>query len=325
MPPRVALLREVLPEGWAALQAEPWEVTLCEASDRDSLRHILSTHEAVISTLSHRIDASLMAEISGGPLKIIANHGVGYENLDVAAIQAAGIWATHTPDVLTEATAEMAWALLLNLARRIGEGERLVRSGQWQGWAPNQLLGTGLRGKTLGIVGCGRIGQAFGRIAHFFGMRLTYFNRSRQTAFEQATGAISLPLEELLAQADVVSLHLPANAESYHLLNRRRLQLLKPTALLVNTGRGTAIEEAVLVKLLKAGHLGGAALDVYEYEPKLSDGLTELENVVLAPHLGSATRETRLAMLLCCRDNIRAVLMGEKPPNPCPIPLAPLQ
>lgn len=309
--PRILISRE-LEAGAMAQFAASAEVTLCEGLTAPALAEALQGQDALVSMLSDRLDAAFFEAVKGGTLKVIANHAVGYENIDLEAATAAGIWVCNTPDVLTEATAEMTLCLALALARRLTEGQQLARSGQWQGWAPTQLLGSSLVGATIGIVGAGRIGRAFAGLMQGFGPQVLYFNRSRKPEFE-ATGAEFCSLEHLLAAADLISLHLPGGQATHHLLNADRLALCKPTALLVNTGRGSCIDEAALVRALQAGQLAGAALDVYEFEPQISSVLLQLPNVVLSPHLGSATVATRRAMALTCLTNIQQALAGSRP------------
>ena len=236
-------------------------------------------------------------------LKIVANVAVGYDNIDVPAVKARGVIVTNTPDVLTEATAELTWALLLSLSRRVAEGDRLIRRGGWTGWALDFMLGTELRGKQLGIVGRGRIGRAVAAKASAFGMTAVFAKHD-------------MSLDELLVSSDVISLHTPGGPETRHIINRRTLARMKRTALLVNTARGSVVDEDALVWALNERLISGAALDVYEREPSVHPGLLTLENVVLAPHLGSATRETRTAMADLAVRNVIAVLSGQPPLTP---------
>jgi glyoxylate reductase len=263
--------------------------------------------DAVICTLTDRIDASLLALAT--KLKVIANYAVGYNNIDLPAATRHGIMITNTPDVLTDATADLTWALLLAPARRVVEGDTLVRTGQWPGWTPTQLLGADVSGKTLGIIGMGRIGQAVAQRAAGFRMPVIYAGRHRLSAPAGTTWEL-LPLDAVLAGSDFLSLHVPLTDSTYHLIGRRELSLMKPTAYLINTSRGPVVDEAALVSALEAGTIAGAGLDVYEEEPMVSAGLIARSNVVLLPHLGSATRETRVRMGLICLDNIAAVLGG---------------
>lgn len=250
-------------------------------------------------------------------LKVIANSAVGTDNVDLAAAARRGVVVTHTPDVLTEATADLAWALILGTARRVAEGDRLVRRGAYRGWKPDFMLGTCLGGKVLGIVGMGRIGRAVARRAPAFGMHVQYADGARlPESAEAALGARRVPLDELLATSDVVTLHCPLTAENHHLLSRERLFALKRGALLINTARGPLVDEAALVECLRSGHLGGAGLDVYEREPLLAEGLARCPNTLLLPHVGSATRETRAAMALTAVRDALAVLEGRGPEHP---------
>jgi glyoxylate reductase len=227
---------------------------------------------------------------------------VGYDNVDVPACTARGVWVTNTPDVLTDATADLAWALILALARRLREGERMLRAGEFRGWAPTMLLGRELRGRTLGILGYGRIGRAVARRAEGFGMRVLFTARGGGVA-----------LEELLEQSDVLSIHCPLNPQTRHLIGPAELLRMKRGSFLVNTARGPIVDEAALVAVLQSGHLGGAALDVFENEPAVHPGLIGREDVVLLPHLGSATRETREKMARIALEQVERVLRGERP------------
>jgi glyoxylate reductase len=256
--------------------------------------------DALLPILGDRVDQELLD--AAPHLRIVANHAVGYDNVDVAACSARGVWVTNTPGVLTDSTADLAWTLLLALARRVREGERLLRSGQFVGWAPTMLLGRELRGTVLGLVGYGRIAQAVARRAEGFGMRVVHSSRN---------SGVSLP--ELLEQADVVSIHCPLTRETRHLIGARELSRMKRGALLVNTARGPVVDEAALVAALESGHLGGAGLDVFEEEPKVHPGLVGRDDVVLLPHLGSATVETRQAMARIALTQIQLVLRGERP------------
>jgi len=269
----------------------------------------LGAADALVCLLLDRIDAAVLARAPN--LRLVANCAVGIDNIDVAAATAAGVCVTNTPDVLTEATAELAFTLLLAAARRLGEGERLVRSGAWTGWALDQLIGTGLAGKTLGIVGFGRIGQALARRALGFGMRVIYADPHEVSA----APAQRMPLDAVFATADAVSLHCPLTPQTRHLVDERRLAMMKPTAILVNTSRGGCVEEAALIRALTAGRLFGAALDVYAREPAIDPGLLACPRLVLAPHIGSATTEARTAMAQLCADAVISVLRGHRPPN----------
>ncbi len=274
------------------------------------LRSQLATADAVVSMLNDKLDAQTID--AGSRLRLIANVAVGYNNVDVAHAAARNVIVTNTPDVLTDAVADFTWGLILAITRRIAEGDRLVRRNGWRGWSFDFMPGADLRGKQLGLIGLGRIGRAVAARAAVFGMTVAYTAR-RQTTLD---GAIALSLDELLNTSDVVSIHVPLNAETTHLIDRRSLARMKRTAYLVNTSRGPVIEEEALVWALSQGLLAGAALDVYEREPEVHPGLMGLENVVLAPHLGSSTTETRTAMAMLAVDNVLAVLSGRPPLTP---------
>ncbi|MEJ6512691.1 MAG: D-glycerate dehydrogenase [Acidimicrobiales bacterium] len=273
--------------------------------------------DALICMLSDRIDVELLD--SAPALKVIANYAVGYDNIDVGAVRKRGIEVTNTPGVLTEATADLAWALLLAAARNLGAGERMVRAGEWTGWGPMQLLGEPLQGRTLGIVGMGAIGQAVARRGKGFGMEIVYFNRNRVAPeIESSLGAEFVSFDQLLRRSDFLSLHAPLNEQSRHLFNQQTFQLMKSTAVLVNTARGALIDEVELVAALREGRLAAAGLDVYEFEPKITEGLLGLDNVVLAPHLGSASTLARGDMVRLCCENVSAVLAGKPALTPVP-------
>ena len=289
---------------------------LAEPTDRpptvEELRHGFAEAQAVICTLTDRIDASLLSHATG--LKIIANYAVGYNNIDLPAAAQRGIIVTNTPDVLTEATADLTWALLLALTRRVVEGDAWVRTGHWPGWTPTQMLGADVSGKTLGIIGMGRIGQAVAQRAAGFRMPVIYTGR-HGVSNPPGVSWIRRSLDDVLGESDFLSLHVPLTEATRHLIDRHKLALMKPTAFLINTSRGPVVDEAALVSALEAKTIAGAGLDVYEQEPIVSAGLISLPNVVLLPHLGSATSETRVRMGLICLDNIAAVLGGRPAPN----------
>ena len=268
--------------------------------------------DAIIPLVSQRVGE---AELAGLPsLRVVANYGVGYDNIDLAAAARRGIVVTNTPDVLTDATADLALALLLTAARRLREGLDLARSGEWDGWHPTQLLGMGLQGRVLGILGAGRIGVATARRAAAFGMEIAYWNRSASPAMESEAGGQRIEdLETLLAAADVVSVHLPLTAETRGLLDAARLASMKPGSILVNTARGAIVDQEALAGVLGSGHLAAAGLDVFENEPEIPEELRDLPSCVVLPHLGSATREARQAMWDLAAANARAVLAGEEP------------
>lgn len=269
----------------------------------------LAHADALVTLLLDRIDDTVLARAP--KLRVVANCAVGVDNIDLAACARRGVTVANTPDVLTEATAELAFTLMLAAARRLGEGERLARSGQWTGWALDQLLGVGLFGKTLGVLGFGRIGQAMARRALGFGMRVIYANPTQvwTLAAERVT------LEELFERSDVLSLHCPLTPETRNVVDARRLARMKPTAIVVNTARGACVDEAALVEALTAGRLFGAGLDVFVDEPRISPALLECPRLVLAPHIGSATTEARTSMAQLCADAVIAVLSGHRPKN----------
>ncbi|SLJ96348.1 2-hydroxyacid dehydrogenase [Arthrobacter sp. P2b] len=287
-----------------------------ESIGREELLRRVAGADAVVSLLTERIDAELL-DAAGPQLKVVANVAVGYDNIDVPACTARGIVATNTPGVLTEATADIAFGLILSATRRLGEGERLIRSGQAWKWGMFFLLGSSLQGKTLGIVGMGGIGQATARRAKAFGMEIVYQSRSEiDPRVAAELGARRLELDELLATSDIVSLHCPYGPATHHLIGAGQFAAMKDSAYLINTARGPIVDEAALVAALRDGQIAGAGLDVFEKEPSVHPGLLELDNVVLVPHLGSATVETRTAMAMLAADNALAVLSGERPPAP---------
>jgi glyoxylate reductase len=281
-----------------------------------ALRKGICKADAAIVTLGDRIDTITIQAATR--LKILANYAVGYNNIDLAAARECGLIVTNTPDVLTDATADLTWGLILATARRIVEGDALVRSGRWAGWSPTQLLGADVSGKTLGIIGMGRIGQAVAHRAAGFRMPIRYHSR-------QPIAISSLPreweyrsLQELLGEADVVTIHAPLTSATHHLIGARELAWMRPTAFLINTARGPIIDEGALIDALKTGVLAGAGLDVYEQEPAMHSGLAQLKQVVLLPHLGSATLHARVQMGLICLENIQAVLDGRPALNRIP-------
>ena len=268
--------------------------------------------DALVSLLTDRVDAAVLARAPR--LRIVANVAVGVDNIDLEACRARGIVVTNTPGVLTEATADLAFGLLLAAARRIGEGDRLVRAGGFTGWSPTMLLGARVNGMALGIVGLGRIGRAVARRARGFGMHVLYAQRARlDEPLERALGAHFVSLDALFAESDAITLHCPLTPETRHLVSAARLAQMKPTAVLVNTARGACVDEAALAAALTRGSLAAAGLDVFEDEPRVHPALLACERVVLAPHIGSADQPTREAMARIAVDNVIAVLAGEPP------------
>ena len=282
---------------------------------RDELREALRTADAVCPTVTDCLDESVL-DVDGVRTRVLGNFGVGFNHIDLDAARRRGLVVTNTPGVLTDCTADLAITLLLMIARRAGEGERLIRAERWSGWCPTQMLGTRVTGKTLGLVGFGRIARALARRAHHgFGMRVI-FSTPRPPAEEVCAELGATPcasLDELLASADFVSLHCPGGAATRHLIDAGRLALMKPTAFLINTARGDVVDQQALVGALARARIAGAGLDVFEGEPAIPAALKALDNVVLLPHLGSATRETRIAMGMRVVENLEAFFAGRAP------------
>ncbi|WHZ21396.1 MAG: D-3-phosphoglycerate dehydrogenase [Nitrospira sp.] len=279
----------------------------------ETVKAALHQTDAAICTLTDRVDAAMLAGVT--KLKVLANYAVGYNNIDLAAADRHGVVVTNTPDVLTESTADLAWALMLAVARRVAEGDAYVRSGTWPGWAPTQMLGTDVFGKMLGIVGLGRIGRAVAHRAAGFNMRVCYSSRTAHSPDPLPAQWERRALPDLLRDADFVSLHVPLTADTHHLIGPTQLAFMKPTSFLINTSRGPVVDEAALVGALLQHRLAGAGLDVFEQEPAFHPSLRDLRQVVLLPHLGSATLATRVRMGMICLDNIAAVLAGAPAPN----------
>jgi len=315
---RVVVTRRIPQPALDRLEAthELWVSPVDGPLPPSELHAAIAGADAVVTLLHDRVDDAFLSA-AGPQLQIVANVAVGYDNVDVPACVSRGVLVSNTPGVLTDATADIAFALILMTTRRLGEAERLVRAGGTWTWNMFFHLGTGIQRKTLGIVGLGQIGRATARRGRAFGMEIAYTGRRRADAVaEDALEATFLPLDELLATADVVSLHVPLTPETRHLIGARELGLMKPTAYLVNTTRGPVVDEEALVEALRAGTIAGAGLDVFEREPIVHPGLLELENAVLLPHLGSATIETRTAMAVLAADNVLAVLAGRPPLTP---------
>lgn len=281
---------------------------------KEELIRFARDKDALLCTVTDRIDYQVIHACPG--LRIISNYGVGYNHIDVGAATATGKIVTNTPGVLTDATADLTWALLFDAARRVSEGDRLVRRGMWKGWDPGFMLGSEVTGKTLGIIGMGNIGQAVASRARAFRMKVLYFSRTRLSLEkEQELGVQWRSLFSLLKEADFISLHAPYTSETHHLLGREQLKQMKKGAYLINTARGPLVDEQVLVQALREKWIAGAALDVYEKEPEVPDALKRMENVVLAPHLGSATLETREAMANLAVQNLVHFFQGKRPPH----------
>lgn len=316
MKPKVLITREVFDETLQFLS------THCEvdanqedvALTPDALARRLADKDGVICSLTDRIDATLIA--AAPRIKVVANIAVGYNNIDVPACTARGIMATNTPGVLDDSTADLAWTLMLGAARRVTEVERYIRQGDWTGWRLKQWLGTDVHHATLGIIGMGRIGQAIAKRAKGFDMRVLYHNRKRVAeGIERALSASFATLDEILRQSDFVVLQVPYSPETHHMIGARELARMKPTAVLVNSTRGGVVDDVALIDALKSRTIRAAGLDVFENEPRLNPGFLELDNVVLTPHVGSSTEDTRRAMAMTAATNAVTALTGGVPPN----------
>ncbi len=278
---------------------------------REVLLEKIRNVDGILCLLGDRIDREVFEHAPR--LRVVSNYAAGYDNIDVEEATRRGVIVTNTPDVLTETTADITWALILSVARRVVEGDRFVREGRFRAWLPSLLLGTDVHGKTLGIIGAGRIGQAVGRRAVGFGMKILYHSRTRKEDFEKETGARFVSLEELLRESDFVSLHTPLTPETYHMIGEKEFRTMKKNAFFINTARGKCHDEEALVKALREGRIKGAGLDVYENEPEVHPELLEMDNVVLLPHIGSASVETREKMATMSAENLVAALRGERP------------
>src|SRR5215208_18584 len=315
MPEKVLVTREIPDAGLRLLR--DFDVTVVSESPpgRSELLEAVRDAAGILTTVTEKMDAEVM-DAAGDGLKVIANMAVGYDNVDLDAAGERDVVVTNTPEVLNETTADTAFMLLLAAARRLGEAERLLRSGGWDAWGPMQLTGPDVWGKKLGVVGFGRIGQAVARRARGFDMDLVYHDQYRNEEAERELGARYLELEELLQTSDFVSIHTPLTPETTHLIGAEELRKMKPEAVIVNTSRGPVIDEAALAEALAERCIFAAGLDVYEEEPEVHPKLLGLENVVLAPHIGSASIETRDKMAVLAAENLAAVLRGEEPKTP---------
>lgn len=319
--PRVGITRR-LPAAVEAALRERFECVFPESRqdfDANGLIALMRDCDALLPTVTDRIDASVIGS-GAGRCRILANFGVGVNHIDIEAATNAGIVVTNTPDVLTDDTADLTLALMLAVMRRLGEGERAVRAGAWEGWHPTQFLGRRLSGKTLGIVGLGRIGRAVAqRAERGFGMKVIAWSRSKRRGSEAGTLIQRVNrLEDLLAESHVVSIHCPLVPTTRHLIGTAQFERMRPDAVLINTSRGPVVNEAALVAALEDGRIAGAGLDVYEDEPRVHPGLLSREDVVLLPHLGSATIETRVAMGMRALGNLEAHFAGLEPPDRVP-------
>ncbi|UTW51816.1 D-glycerate dehydrogenase [bacterium SCSIO 12827] len=316
--PRVVVTRK-LPDAIETRMMELFDVQLNlddKAMTKAQLIAAVANADVLVPTVTDRIDAAILAQ-TGDRLRLIANYGTGVDHIDLATARQRGITVTNTPDVLTEDTADMTMALFLAVSRRIAEGERVMRTGEWQGWSPTWMLGHRINGKRLGIIGMGRIGRAVARRARGFNMAVHYHNRKRvhESVENELEATYWESLDQMLARVDLVSVNCPHTPATYHLLSARRLQLLQPHCIIVNTARGEVIDENALTRMLEAGDIAGAGLDVFEHEPAVNPKLLALDNTVLLPHLGSATVEGRVDMGEKVLINIKTFVDGHKPPD----------
>ncbi len=316
MKPKVLVTRDVYERPLRLLQ-EKAEVTLNRESRSMTLEEIMTALPGKMGILAMGSDPMNAKVLEAGKeLKIVANNAVGFNNIDLDAATRLKIAATNTPDVLTDTTADLTFALILGVARRIAEADRFIRAGKWTGWTPSLMIGGDVHNKILGVIGLGRIGSAVARRGQGFNMRIIYYDiRRLDPAIEQQHQLQFFPLRDLLQMSDFVTLHVPLTAETKHLIGTEELSLMKKTAYLINASRGPVVDEKALVEALRAGKIAGAGLDVFEAEPKVTPGLLQMENTVLVPHIGSATDETREAMTMRAVNNILAVIRGEVPPN----------
>jgi glyoxylate reductase len=312
---KVLVTREIPAAGLRPLGDFDVTVLSEKPPERDELLEAARGASGILSTVTEKVDAELM-DAAGDGLKVVANMAVGFDNIDLDAAGERGVVVTNTPEVLSETTADTAFMLLMAAARRLGEAERMLRAGGWDAWGPMQLLGPDVWGKKLGIVGFGRIGQALARRASGFDLEVAYHDMRRNEEAERDLRVRYLELDELLQTCDFVSVHAPLTEETRHLVGEKELESMKETAVLVNTSRGPVVDEAALAEALAEGRIFAAGLDVYEEEPKVHPRLLELENVVLAPHIGSASIETRDKMAALAAENLVAVLRGEEPKTP---------
>lgn len=317
---KIFITRKISSRGIELLKSKGYEVFVSphdRVLDKDELMKYLAEgkYDAVLCLLTDKIDAEVL-DVAGKQCKIFANYAVGFDNIDVQAAEERGIMVTNTPGVLTATVAEHTFALMLAIAHRIAESDRFARAGKYVGWAPELLLGSDVSGKTLGVIGLGRVGS---RVAHHavkgFDMRVLYHDPKRNEEFEKEFGAEYRELDELLKEADFVSIHVPLLLSTHHLINAEKFKLMKPTAYLINTARGPIVDERALAEALRQGVIRGAAIDVFENEPKIEPGLLGLENVILTPHTASATEDTRQKMGELAAQNIIEALEGRTPPN----------
>ena len=314
---RVFVTRKIPDAGIRILREAGYDVNVyddIEPLSREIFLNKIENIDALIPMLSENVDKEAMDRAV--KLKIIANYAVGYNNIDINYANTKKIFVTNTPNVLTEATADLTWALILSVTKRIPEADQFVRQGKFKGWEPLLMLGDDVSGKTLGIIGAGRIGQAVGSRARGFKMNVLYYSPSEKKQFEHQIGVRRCEFDELIQKADILTIHCPLNEKTHHMINSENIYNFKKGAFIINTSRGPVIDEKALAQALESGHLGGAGLDVYEFEPEINSTLLKLKNVILLPHIGSATRDTRSAMACMAANNVKAVLNGNKPLNP---------
>jgi len=314
---KVFVTREISEKAIHLLKKEKLQVSVYKKDKPIPRKELIKNGKnanAIVALLTEKFDKELIDKIS--KCRIIANVAVGYNNIDIEYATKKKIVVTNTPDVLTESTSDLAMALILACSRRLMEGERMVRTGKFKGWKPKLLLGIELKNKVVGIIGAGRIGTETAVRAKAFKTKIVYFSRNRNYELEKKTGGVKVPLETLLKKSDIISIHLPLNKGTYHLIDRKRLSLLKRSAVLVNTSRGEVIDEKELVKILKQKKIFSAGFDVYENEPTINPGLLKLDNVILLPHIGSATEEARSAMAILAAKNVSNVLKDKKALTP---------
>lgn len=313
--PKILVTRQIMPEGIDLLKKE-CEVEIVPEGTKLSRKEFLGKvkdKDGILCLLTDKIDAELFDAAPN--LKGVANYAVGYDNMDVKEASKRGIPLSNTPDVLTNATAEIAWALLFSAARKVVPSDRLVRAGLWEGWGPLQFVGTGVTGKTLGIVGPGRIGRATARMSLGFGMNILYSGHRRNKMMDNELNARYVSFETLVEESDFISLNIPLTDETRHLFTKEVFKKMKNSAILVNTARGAVIKEDDLIEALETGEIAAAGLDVFEFEPNISEGLKDLDNVVITSHIGSATREARAAMSVMAAENLLAMIKGERAPQ----------
>lgn len=314
---RVYVTRKIPEAGLRLLDDECEEVFVRESEEvvtREELIEGIPGYDGLLCLLTDEIDNEVLE--AGTDLRVVANYAVGYDNIDLDAASRLGVMVTNTPGVLTDTTADMAWTLLMSCARRVVEADRFVRSGDFKRWEPKLLLGYDVNGKTLGIIGFGRIGRTLARRAKGFNMRVVYYDVERASEeVEQELGAQYVEFDSLIGSSDFISLHTPLTDQTHHLISRPQLEAMKPSAILINTSRGPVIDEEALADALEVGGITAAGLDVFEEEPKVNPRLLELSNVVLTPHIGSASIETRGRMAEMAAKNIIAAKRGERPPN----------